>query len=173
MGVPDIVKMAARSVGLSSAICRNAASRTRGRSPGARWTSSNRYATKRSGTATAWPFASPGETGLPGVALAMSGGLPPVFSIEKREISCGLPLSKSWNLALVSRTILGVFAIFFAIFAITELPPTPRRVVKPDQTFPDKLEHWQRYARQRSLDNPLQARPLLRAARDRRGTGSR
>src|ERR1039458_4753541 len=79
MGVPDIVKMAARSVGLSSAICRNAASRTRGRSPGARWTSSNRYATKRSGTATAWPFASPGETGLPGVALAMSGGLPPVF----------------------------------------------------------------------------------------------
>jgi hypothetical protein len=36
------------------------------------------------------------------------------------------------------RTILGVFAIF----AITELPPTPRRVVKPDQTFPDKLEHW-------------------------------
>src|ERR1017187_4482427 len=101
MGVPDIVKMAARSVGLSSAICRNAASRTRGRSPGARWTSSNRYATKRSGTATAWPFASPGETGLPGVALAMSGGLPPVFSIEKREISCGLPLSKSWKLALV------------------------------------------------------------------------
>src|ERR1019366_908247 len=42
MGVPDIVKMAARSVGLSSAICRNAASRTRCRSPGARWTSSNR-----------------------------------------------------------------------------------------------------------------------------------
>jgi hypothetical protein len=36
------------------------------------------------------------------------------------------------------RTILGVFAIF----AITELPPTPRRVVKPDQTFHDKLEHW-------------------------------
>jgi hypothetical protein len=36
------------------------------------------------------------------------------------------------------RTILGVFAIF----AITELPPTPRRVVKPDQTFLDKLEHW-------------------------------
>jgi hypothetical protein len=35
------------------------------------------------------------------------------------------------------RTILGVFAIF----AITELPPTPRRVVKPDQTFLDKLEH--------------------------------
>ena len=35
------------------------------------------------------------------------------------------------------RTILSVFAIF----AITELPPTPRRVVKPDQTFLDKLEH--------------------------------
>jgi hypothetical protein len=39
------------------------------------------------------------------------------------------------------RTILGVFVIF-VIFAITELPPTPRRVVKPDQTFPDKSEHW-------------------------------
>jgi hypothetical protein len=36
------------------------------------------------------------------------------------------------------RTILGVFAVF----AITELPPTLRRVVKPDQTFADKLEHW-------------------------------
>jgi hypothetical protein len=35
------------------------------------------------------------------------------------------------------RTILGVFAIF----TITELPPTPRCVVKPDQTFLDKLGH--------------------------------
>src|ERR1022692_57251 len=35
------------------------------------------------------------------------------------------------------RPIVGVFAIF----AITELPPTPRRVVEPDQTFLDKLEH--------------------------------
>jgi hypothetical protein len=33
------------------------------------------------------------------------------------------------------RTILG-------FFAIAELPPTPRRVVKPDQTFLDKLGHW-------------------------------
>src|ERR1017187_7741922 len=82
-------------------MCRNAASRTRGRSPGARWTSSNRYATNRSGTTTARPFSSSEESGLPGVALASSGGLLPIFSTEKRVISCGLPLSKSWKLALV------------------------------------------------------------------------
>src|ERR1035438_4099892 len=101
MGLPDMVKMAARSVGLSPAMCRNAASRTRGRSSGARWTSSNRYATNRSGTTTALPFSSSEEGGLPGVALASSEGLLPNFSTEKRVISCGLPLSKSWKLALV------------------------------------------------------------------------
>jgi len=58
------------------------------------------------------------------------------------------------------RTILGVFAIF----AITELPPTPRRVVKPDQTFLDKLEDLVTLRATRSLDNPQQARTLLRAA---------
>src|ERR1035438_7502472 len=64
MGLPDMVKMAARSVGLSPAMCRNAASRTRGRSPGPRWTSSNRYATNRSGTTTALPFSSSEDGGL-------------------------------------------------------------------------------------------------------------